>query len=718
MKVNYKFFAVILAFIAAVQVSFVSCSDDPGVGNYYTSTKEYAADYLKNRQQYSEFLKILSRATGERGDLRLVELLGTYGSYTVFAPTNDVVNEYLKSRGLTSVDELSKEDCDTIALNSIIEQAYFTTDFSFASVEGDTLPPVYTFPKSNMLEHVMTVTCDSLKDEAGEVTLELRLNDESAFVHADDSVCNGVVHTVNTVASTSNDLLPAVLEKDESIKIYTEALRACGLYEIVGQYLDETYKWKNDQDRIDSCTWTNNKLCIFTAAEYDNVAYPEKRYFNYTAFFVKDDILKEKYGVTRALRPKEGEKMDDPDVFTLEDLAHQIYDEVYPEDAKITDLHDRRNALNRFISYHIIDRYGSTYTLTANDNCKLQNHFNRRKHDISDWYQTIMPHSLLKFSFPNGTQAGLYLNRRGVQSKADARGVFIRGAKCISEASKKPINGNYFYIDDIVKYDLETQQKLFREERMRFDCSVLSPDFMTKLSDGETARGHSCVVSADNGRYGLGGQGATASSNVNHCIGFKAGFCRNFEYTDNTHIHVRMRVLDFWSYQGDEVTIKGPFDITLTLPPVPEGTYEVRMMTCVGFTSRGILQAYIDGIPQGIPFDMRPGGVELFGYQSDESLGDDDAIAGFDKSIHNNGWMKGPGEYCSGAGKESFSEPSFRNQDNTIRKVLGTFYSDGKNDNYLRLQQKMESGGEMNFDFIEICPVAVYNNEYFSEDTY
>ena len=91
MKVNYKLFAVILAFIAAVQVSFVSCSDDPGVGNYYTSTKEYAADYLKNRQQYSEFLKILSRATGERGDLRLVELLGTYGSYTVFAPTNDVV---------------------------------------------------------------------------------------------------------------------------------------------------------------------------------------------------------------------------------------------------------------------------------------------------------------------------------------------------------------------------------------------------------------------------------------------------------------------------------------------------------------------------------------------------------------------------------------------------------------------------------------------------
>jgi hypothetical protein len=47
---------------------------------------------------------------------------------------------------------------------------------------------------------------------------------------------------------------------------------------------------------------------------------------------------------------------------------------------------------------------------------------------------------------------------------------------------------------------------------------------------------------------------------------------------------------------------------------------------------------------------------------------------------------------------------------------LGTFYTDGKSDHYLRLQQKMETGGEMNFDFIELCPSSVYNNEYYAED--
>src|SRR5574344_2147179 len=99
-----KFWAMALFMISAIQVAVVSCKDDPGVENYYTQSREYAADYLKNRSQYSEYLKILERARGEY-DLRLVDMLGTYGSYTVFAPTNDAVDKYLLSRGLSSADE-------------------------------------------------------------------------------------------------------------------------------------------------------------------------------------------------------------------------------------------------------------------------------------------------------------------------------------------------------------------------------------------------------------------------------------------------------------------------------------------------------------------------------------------------------------------------------------------------------------------------------------
>lgn len=44
------FMALALSACTAIPAMLVSCSDDPGVENYYTSTKEYAADFLKNRR--------------------------------------------------------------------------------------------------------------------------------------------------------------------------------------------------------------------------------------------------------------------------------------------------------------------------------------------------------------------------------------------------------------------------------------------------------------------------------------------------------------------------------------------------------------------------------------------------------------------------------------------------------------------------------------------
>ena len=674
--------------ITAVQFSFTSCSDDPGVENYYTSTSEYASDYLQGRDQYSMYVQILQRATGEKGNLRLIELLASYGSYTVFAPTNEAVSMFLASKGLSSVDQLPKEDCDTVALNSIIETAYFTTDVS----DG-------TYPQTNMLDQYLTIRSDSdLVSNPGQVTLAMYVND-ARLIQTDDSVSNGVIHTVNRVVLTSTQFISEFIEDDAQCSLYLQALKATQVDKLMTQYEDETYSVGSD-----SIDWTNDALVMPTATEYDNVAYMEHRYYKYTMFICPDSVLSAKYGIT---------SLDD-----LRAKAHELYDPVYPEDANITDETDRRNALNRFISYHILDRYGSYYTLTCVDgqNSTLAKNWNRRKWDIADWYETMMPYSILKCSFPSGTQQGLYINRRGVQSRADERGIFVRGAKVtpfsdMGRTKNTCLNGIYHFIDDIIAYDQNTQQVVL-DERLRIDASTLSPDFMTS-----EARGHYTRSNYENGKYG------TWNTTPNHtnpqtCLGFKAGYAKNFEFTNNTHLHVRPRTLSFWSYQGDEVTILGIFDFKVKIPPVPAGTYEVRLFTCVDFTNRGIIQVYIDDIPQGIPFDMRPGGVTLFGWKSDTALGDEDAIASFDKSIHNLGWMKGPKSYFSATSESGGTQGTcFRDAANTIRKVLGHFTTDGKSDHYLRFQQKIESTkNAMNFDFLEVCPSSVYNNEYYAED--
>ena len=463
---DFKLLVSFLFAFSAIQVGFVSCSDDPGVENYYTQVREYASDYLRNRDQFSKYVQILQRATGERQDLRLVDMLGTYGSYTVFAPTNEAIDKYLNMRGMSSIDELTKEDCDTIALNSIIERAYFTTDNCQEL-------------QSNMLERKLAFKFLLEWDAAKQDSVPVTYINKAVVTHENDSVSNGVVHVVSDIVDANNNLIGALVQKDSVCLLYNAALVATRMIDSLQYYVDDTYGWASNQDRIDSCTWTNDKLCVHTAVEYDNVAYPEKRYFNFTVFMCPDSILEQKYGIK-----------------TLDDLrakARELYEPMYPEDAGVTDETDRRNYLNRFISYHMLNRYGSYYTLTPFDNDRLQYNFNRRRYDMCDWYETMMPYSIMKFSFPSGSKAGLYINRRGVQSRADERGVFVPGAKVTNPKDLNVIttapNGIYHYIDDIVAYDKQTQEVVMNE-CIRLDCTTLSPDFMTLLTDGQTARGH------------------------------------------------------------------------------------------------------------------------------------------------------------------------------------------------------------------------------------
>ena len=513
--------------------------------------------------------------------------------------------------------------------------------------------------------------------------------------------------------------LSVLLKNDKSISLYVAALEATGCIGSLKCYTDPSYGFVSEQARLDSCYWTNDDLCIFTDMSYDNVAYPDQRYYNFTAFMVPDAVLAEKYGIT--------------DLDGLRAKAKELYDPVYPEDAEVADETDRRNSLNRFISYHILNRWGTYYTLTAYDNNKLANNFNRRKIDIADWYETLMPHSLMKFSFPSGTQAGLYINRRGVQSREDERGVYIRGAMVepsLLGAAALGINGAYHYIDDIAAYDEQTQ-KVVLDERMRINCTTLSPDFMTRLSDGSTARGHVTTNPANDGLYGRGSQGKVAANNTDHAVGFKPGFVRNFEFDEDTHLHVSVRTLKTDLYQGDAVIVKGPYDLKVKLPSLPAGKYEVRLGTMVDLTSLGVIQFYIDDIPQGEPCDMRQDAVTLFGYKSDAQILDkssyyysydeDDApeeekaiIAAYEKEIRALGWMKGPNSYIWGE-NDSWGGTTFRNQNNTVRKIIGTFTTDGKSDHYLRLQQMMESGGKLDFDYIELVPESVYDNAEFPE---
>ena len=677
-----KYLAVVILAVAAV---FTSCSDDPGVENYYTAKGDMANTYLSNNpDKYSEFIEIIKKS-----NMVSFDLLGTYGSYTVFAPTNDAVNTYLAGRGLASVGELSVADCDTIAATHIIEQSFFTTDFSDA-----------TLPTMNMLDRYLTISCDSdTASNPGRIEIAYFINKNSKIILADDSVENGVVHTVDRIIDATTEMLPDLIKKDTTVSLFYEAYELTHLNDSMMNYIDENYHCSVDS--------FEKGHTFYTGVEYDNVFYMEKRTHGYTGFVETNDVFAQR------------------NINTLDDLkayAKTVYDDMYPEDKDITDPTDRRNSLNRFISYHFLDRTAIYNALTV-DTKVLTANFDRRHWDVADWYETMMPYSIMKISYPSGSQAGRYVNRRGIQNRKDSRGVFVAGAKILSPSESKidqiAVNGVYHYITDIIDYGRNTQEVVLNE-RMRIDASTLSPDFMTSGARGHSVKGVG-GCSEFPGQYGASSTSSDPAVNINTCLGFKAGSCKNFVYSDvKTHLHVRNRYLNFWSYEGDEVCIQGMYDVIFKLPPVPEGDYEFRSQSCLDFPTRGIIQVYLDKNPCGIPLDIRIGGTNAsIGWKSDTDLGDDEAINAYDKAMHNRQWMKGPLSYGSTAQDGSGSRNPMRNTANQLRRIWAVFHSDGKTEHWVRVQQKLEStNGTFPFDYIELCPRSVYNNELYPEDKY
>jgi len=659
----------------------VGCSDDPGVENYYTAYGEMANTFLIQRpDRYSEFVEIVKKSNKVN-----IDLLGTYGEYTVFAPTNEAVNLFLASRGLTSIDQLSVEDCDTIAATHIIERSYFTTDFSDA-----------TLPTANMLDRYLTITFDSvIVDE--KINIEFYINNAARIIIHDDSVENGVVHTMDRVIDATSEMLPDLIKKDSTISLFSLALQLTHMDDSMQIYLDESYFC--DPDSFEE------GHCYSTAEEYDNVFYMEKRYFGFTGFIETDEVYASK-GIN--------------DIEDLKAYAKTVYDDMYPEDANITDPTDRRNSLNRWVSYHFLPER-IVYNMLTADNQILNKNFDRRHWDASDWYETMMPHSLMKVSFPSGSEAGRYVNRRGVQNRKDNRGVKVPGARILSPSEAKrnnmAVNGVYHYITDLIDYGRNTQEVVLNE-RLRIDATSLSPDFMTSGARGHGVRGVGGCPDYP-GQYGQKSFSADPNENINTCIGFKAGSVKNFIFSDvNTHLHVRNRYLDFWSYYGDEVMICGMYDIKFKLPPCPEGNYEFRIQCCLGFDNRGIIQVYLDDKPCGIPIDLRKHGDDpSIGWRSDTDLGDAEAIAAYDKALHNRGWMKGPAGYGNTNVDGGGTRYPNRDTRETMRRIYTTFYTDGKTDHWVRVQQKLEStNGTFPFDYIELCPRSVYNNENYPED--
>jgi len=119
---------VFLYFILSVIAILPACKDSDIVDAYSTFTGKMMEQYLKeDSTRFSMFRAALKRANA-------LDLLNTYGKYTCFAPTSDVMEQFYQSKGKTL------EQLDSVVLKDLVyyhlidgetagTQYYKTTDY-------------------------------------------------------------------------------------------------------------------------------------------------------------------------------------------------------------------------------------------------------------------------------------------------------------------------------------------------------------------------------------------------------------------------------------------------------------------------------------------------------------------------------------------------------------------------------------------------------------
>jgi len=616
-----------------------ACNSDDVGEYYYTFTGETVGQYIKNRPEtYSEFTHILD-TTGVMG------LLNAYGDYTCFLPDNEAMIRFYQSKEKNAADDFPIDALKKIAYDHIIKDFTITTD---DFIEG-------FLTKQTMSGRYVDIGISS--DESG---LVYTINTTSKITEKDIEAHNGVIHAISEVVSPTENTLVEAISNDENFSLFFEALEATGLDSHISLTKDESYV--PDPEYVSR----ENSDEIYN---YAKVRVPRERKYGFTALMESN--------ATYA----------DNGIQNLNDLkayAKEVYDEMYPEDASITDVTDRKNSLNRFIAYHLLNKkVPMRLFIEKYDNTGMNYESTGETHsvkvvDMYEYLETLCPNTLLEVRTLRTT------NEYNIFNMIEETGQAIR---LTENFDNDALNGVYHEIDNILVYDANVE-RMISTKRLRMDVASFFPEFV-------------------NNNIRIGNSHIGGGLYSEHWI-IQNGYVDRIKASATTSVRYFNADDRFMDYQGDELWLQGLYDFEITTLPIPPGTYEVRF----GYQPthlRGVAQLYWDGVPTGIPLDLRL-------YANDPDIGyeypgtDARDPEGFenDKAMRNRGYMKGPASYTVVA-EWWYTGASARMSEDVLRRILGIYTFNEFSTHIFSV--KAVKSGEFMFDYLEFVPLEVLEYE-------
>lgn len=690
-----------------------SCSEEIDTSARYVFKYETILSYLQKHEAYHEYADLLNKVSmGRKNSSTVAQLLGARGNYTVFAPTNEAIHNYLQS--LVDEQLISEPSWDAFTDSVKLDSVRRVVVFSSIIDGGDELDNFYyvnNFPEADKGEFVLGNLFDR-KLSISRFTQDpdsLCINGDCPIdkIQRDILTINGIIHQIGKVIASKDITAASYIQEclDEQRDGYLtmfRAIQACGLLDTLSAVRDEVYEELYQQGKIDDL----HGMMQVGFAEGETASAPKHRLYGFTIFAETDDFWR-----SVGIDPTSPDLLKNLMKWILDN--HQYSDEdVFTTDANYT---SEKNLLYQWVTYHILPMKIPADKLVFHINELGFNLNNPKSYGIPvyEYYTSFGKRRLFKL-YESKESNGIYINRFPVHDNGrkgtnheiscdpDKVGCKIEAESPLALLTDM-VNCNIYPIDAPLSYNDNVRDNL-KKERIRFDGMSLFPE-------------------AINNDIRL--KKATAEQYKHVYI---PNTVRAYNYFPNMQQNADMEFVyynawndDWCNLQRDEMKAVGRYEVMFTLPPVPRrGTYEVRYKVLAN-GNRGIAQIYFGSDPDnlpvaGIPIDLTMGfnsdrGIRQTGWEDDQK-DDDDYNSEIDKRLRNNGYMKGPQSINSDNG----TERGINDREN-IRHIFIRQTLDPDKTYYIKLKSVLESNKkEFYMDFIEYCAKEIYDNPVTPED--
>ncbi|HEX8014926.1 MAG TPA: fasciclin domain-containing protein, partial [Flavobacterium sp.] len=204
-----------LTLVVFLTLAFLNCTSEKI--NERTDETVNITDFLRQNDEYSMFLEMLELTNYS-------SFMNTYGTYTLFLPNNNAIKNYLTDVGAASVKDVPLEDLQELVKLHILDQEVATTAFTDGKIATPSQQGQFIITGAANVGGISSIT----------------VNKTSRIMSSNVKVGNGIIHVIDKVLRVADKTLAQTIEADQSLSLFTEALKATGWYDKLNMPLTST----------------------------------------------------------------------------------------------------------------------------------------------------------------------------------------------------------------------------------------------------------------------------------------------------------------------------------------------------------------------------------------------------------------------------------------------------------------------------------------------